>query len=603
MSHGAPAMNGRIAFLSRIFLVACFISAAEAAPSLSNKGPIDNPLSQRELANLHTFARLYGYVRFFEPSDQADRADWDAVAIAGVQKVRTARNTPELIGDLRDIFQPLSPTLRIYPTGSKAPAESLWLAHTNKKGLALTSIRYHGFPPDGTDYWRERVVSTAGNTAKTFRVDLGSGVSVQFALSVYRDGSGTLPHADANTPETMTQAEVVSGNQDATRLADVIIAWNVYQHFYPYFDSIRIDWKSELDEALQDAEAAPDAIAFRDVLRRLVAKTGDGHGQVVLSSPPLYQLPFDWDWIENHLVITAVLGPDVGGIVRGDIVEAIDGAEVAKALVGEESLIAASTPQLKLKKMLYALAARYDDQPVMLKARHANGEDSDVEIVPRKNLFFEEAMTCRPLQELEPGIWYVNLSGSNEKDWENAMANLAKAKGIVVDLRNYVRQNGAVLLSHMIDHPVLSQQYSYHVVAKPDRHDVARDVLQTVLYPQPPHFGGKLAFLADGWTVSYNETLLSYAATAKLGAIVGGPSAGINGHIGSVSLPGGYQIAFTGTEVLNPDGSKFFGLGIKPDIPAAQTIAGVRDGRDEMLEMGDKAVGGQARPGLCRHND
>ena len=51
-----------------------------------------------------------------------------------------------------------------------------------------------------------------------------------------------------------------------------------------------------------------------------------------------------------------------------------------------------------------------------------------------------------------------------------------------------------------------------------------------------------------------------------------------------------YRIAWTGMRVLKHDGSQHHGVGIQPTIPAARTIAGIRAGRDEMLEKAVEVV-------------
>src|SRR5690554_5495314 len=37
--------------------------------------------STTDLEELHAFAKLYGYVRYFHPSDEAAAADWEAIAV------------------------------------------------------------------------------------------------------------------------------------------------------------------------------------------------------------------------------------------------------------------------------------------------------------------------------------------------------------------------------------------------------------------------------------------------------------------------------------------------------------------------------------------
>ncbi len=70
----------------------------------------------------------------------------------------------------------------------------------------------------------------------------------------------------------------------------------------------------------------------------------------------------------------------------------------------------------------------------------------------------------------------------------------------------------------------------------------------------------------------------------KLATIVGQPTAGTNGNVNPFTLPGGYNISWTGMKVLKHDGSQHHGVGIIPDVLVNKTIKGVKEGRDEFLE-------------------
>src|SRR5262249_49056163 len=130
-----------------------------------------------------------------------------------------------------------------------------------------------------------------------------------------------------------------------TRLADVIVAWNVFQHFYPYFDVVKSDWTDELPRALEAAATDKDETAFTDTLRRLVAALHDGHGGVSKAASISGSLPLQWDWVDGALVITEV-GPLALGVVsRGDVVLKIAGRPAAEALGAAEALISGATPQ------------------------------------------------------------------------------------------------------------------------------------------------------------------------------------------------------------------------------------------------------------------
>lgn len=59
--------------------------AGFAALPLRAEAP--RPLSSRGTENLVAFARLLSLVRFFHPSDAAAGADWNRVAVAGIDAV------------------------------------------------------------------------------------------------------------------------------------------------------------------------------------------------------------------------------------------------------------------------------------------------------------------------------------------------------------------------------------------------------------------------------------------------------------------------------------------------------------------------------------
>lgn len=95
---------------------------------------------------------------------------------------------------------------------------------------------------------------------------------------------------------------------------------------------------------------------------------------------------------------------------------------------------------------------------------------------------------------------------------------------------------------------------------------------------------GRLVFVTDSRAISYAETCLQMIAYHALGPIVGETTAGTNGNVNSIDFPGGYTIEWTGMRTLMQDGSTFHGVGVRPTHPVLRTVAGVREGRDELLE-------------------
>jgi C-terminal processing protease CtpA/Prc len=93
-----------------------------------------------------------------------------------------------------------------------------------------------------------------------------------------------------------------------------------------------------------------------------------------------------------------------------------------------------------------------------------------------------------------------------------------------------------------------------------------------------------VVFLTDGRAISYAESFMSFVEHYRLAEIVGQPTAGTNGNVNVLTLPGGYQVPWTGMRVVKHDGSPHHLVGIQPTIRVTRTIEGVRAGRDEFLE-------------------
>ena len=105
------------------------------------------------------------------------------------------------------------------------------------------------------------------------------------------------------------------------------------------------------------------------------------------------------------------------------------------------------------------------------------------------------------------------------------------------------------------------------------------------LKPLAPRLSGKIVFLTDGRAISYAESVMGYVGGRKLGTIIGGTTAGTNGNIATFAVPGGFTVVFTGMRVTGHDGlTPHHLVGVTPDIPVARTIAGLREGRDEVLD-------------------
>jgi C-terminal processing protease CtpA/Prc len=459
-----------------------------------------------------------------------------------------------------------------------------------------------GTPSAQRNIYHSERVQEAASAAAGFKVplpdspiklDLGQGLTAWIPVALYVDSRGTLPHASAaKSDERSAVKPTWSANDRGTRLGDVIVAWNVFQHFYPYFDVVGSEWLAELPRALQMAAADEDEAAFTETLKRLVAALHDGHGRVNKAGVISGFLPLQWDWVEGELVITAAASSATALLSPGDAVIKIDGKSAADALSASEALISGATPQWIRFRGLQELIRGASGGMVNLEIESAGDRGKTKSVTLR----FESAVPPaepRPemIAELEAGIYYIDIARVSEAIFRSALARLETARGIIFDFRGYPGNIGPNFLAHLTATPMTSAQWHVPWVLRPDRQDMQFERRgEWNLMPVRPLLTAKKAFITDGRAISYAESCMGIVEAYKLGAIVGAPTAGTNGNVNPFTLPGGYTVAWTGMKVLKHDGSQHHGVGIVPTIPVSRTRAGVAAGRDEFLERAIAAV-------------
>jgi len=97
-------------------------------------------------------------------------------------------------------------------------------------------------------------------------------------------------------------------------------------------------------------------------------------------------------------------------------------------------------------------------------------------------------------------------------------------------------------------------------------------------------YKGKTVLLIDERAISQSEHLGMTLRTANGTVFIGSPTTGANGGVTGFSVPGGIEVRITGAEIKWPDGRQLQRVGLLPDIEAHPTVAGIRAGRDEILE-------------------
>lgn len=570
------------------------------APAAQEEGP--RALTSQGLQNLQAFSKAMNYIRFFHPSDEASRADWSRLAAQGVRAVESAPSASELATTLQTFFAPYAPSARFMTKDQSAPVPV-----QPSNAAFLVRWKHTGFgqndPQSPYHSTREYLPLAKGATQKwptpqqTSVFALGSGVSLYMPSVLYADkNKATLPAAaprSVSAPKSTELPEPTagfgSGNVRGTRLGNIALAWGVFQHFYPYFEVVKTDWETELIKGLKAAAEDADANAFAHTLRHMVAALKDGHGHVrgglqYHASPSLGLALLDGK------PVVQFSGESAKAIPLGSLVLEIDGERVETRLSKLSEEISAAADGWMKAQLQRQLLAGLQGTPVKVSYRTPSGQHGEVSLSRDANIWELERQKPQKLSEIKPGIWYVDLDRVSDEDFKAALPKLAKAQGVIFDLRGYP-MGSPLFLQHLTDKPLESAQWNVPIVTQPDQKGWEWNTGgRWNLKPQKPRIKGKVAFLTGGGAISYAESCMGIVEAYKLAEIVGEPTAGTNGNVNPIKLPGGYSISWTGMKVLKHDGSQHHGIGIHPTVPVKPTQKGLAEGRDEVLEMGIKVV-------------
>ncbi len=433
-------------------------------------------------------------------------------------------------------------------------------------------------------------------TKKNFETELKFGeyinetinqeVSCHIPLVLYTNKNGTYPKSDSkkldNLNKKMKGLKLETRNL-AFQYGNIINTWNVFQHFYPYFDVVNVNWNKELENAFLRCDRIFDSEKFLENLEIFTASLKDGHVRVSGETQKRYCPNFSWEWIEGKLIITKNNG--IEGLKIGDEIVSIDGKPSKKYFKEIEKTISAPTQgwlnhRAKIKSLLGRKLS------VLNLKTSTNKEVNVIRNVSYRSYYRELIKEKRPtFKEIEEGIYYLDIDEISIDKVFDKMSTLKKAKSIICDLRGYPNGNHELITYLLSKNDENTSWMQVPEMVYPDqKKSINYKTFGWSLKAKKEKLKAKIFFIIDGRAISYAESFMGFIEGYKLATIIGQPTAGTNGNVNPFTLPGNYRISWTGMKVVKHDGSQHHGIGILPNVYVEKTIQGVKEGRDEFLE-------------------
>jgi len=420
---------------------------------------------------------------------------------------------------------------------------------------------------------------------------LASGIGCIVPIALYGTREQTFPQGDSAALSRLDNAihtAVSAGSNGdglAVRLGDIVISWNILRHFFPYWEDASATPEELLDRALKRAAMDKDRYDFITTLKLMTAPMNDGHIYVYMQGDTIRRAyaPLVFAKADGKVVIDRVLDSTLD-LSSGDVVVSVNGQPADQYMAYLDGMESGS-PQLKVFRDLASLAIGPRDS-LTLGVRKADGLHTVH--VPRTLDYqaWEKGHQRHPSGWIKPHIFYIDLDRDPMDSIRAWMPQLEQARAIICDLRGYPKGNHE-LIAHFLAETENTKWMFVPQITYPDYQQVTFMELGWNMHPINPHLNGKVFFITDGSAISYAESYMGYIKDFHLAAIVGQATAGTNGDINHMILPGGYNVHFSGLLVKDHQGGKHHLKGIVPDVPVERTIQGIREGRDEML---DKAL-------------
>lgn len=531
-------------------------------------------LNPRVIENLGVLCRVWGYVKYHHPVFAADKYNIDY-----------------------ELFELLP---RIAHTDSLTRNRVLceWI---DGLGAYDTAPELHdSLPPNRLDTYR----TDLNWTHDTSR--LGQPLSERLVRLRYADRSAGnryvanayYPQYDITTPNAGFDGEEpyaeMTDPDCGYRLLAAFRFWNMVEYFFPCKHLTDKPWSDVLPEYAARMIALPDGSYLR-TMWRMIAETNDSHAatsEALVSIFGSYRASITTAWVEGKVIVAApdTLSrrlPSQAGFRVGDEIVAVDGRSMAYYKQQVRTYIPCSNEARV--SLLASAAAMFSPCYTSLRIRYRReGIESDTLVTAVERYRLSPGHYYGPYADLGGGIAYIDPATFAAEDEEPLAALLEHAAGLVIDLRRLSEEE---TYKHFIEKYLLierdtldfeSSSFTYPILSLPGVFASSSDPVPS--WKRPRRSRLPVAVLVDNGTQSTMESMVQYYQTCADVVVVGSQSAGADGNVSYIYLPGGITTCFSGLGWYYSDGVPVQRRGVRIDVEVHPTVEGVKAGRDEILE-------------------
>ncbi len=353
------------------------------------------------------------------------------------------------------------------------------------------------------------------------------------------------------------------------------------------------DWDAHFRAYLSEALAAPDRRSFSLATMRLVASLNNGHSgftdEALYADPrpaPFYAEPIGGRW--------TVRTSRAQALAPGAVIVAIDNVPIQTWVVPVRALIGESNERARDSGVFYETYMLPDRFTLTLTdGRRIAIDRGALGALQGRTRAKETITTLRP-----DGTVVIAIPSFGDPKFEDAAVAAVRAHMdaplILFDVRgngggNSPGKLGAAMMDRpytgtVVTTPFTVAEFDAHGSFDPGDNPLPKAMIRycpDVTQPVPGAFSGRAALLIDRHCASACEDFAIRFKTAHRGSILGEATLGSTGQPYKVAFADlGMQLRVSTKRESFPDGSRFEGVGVTPDIavpPVASDFASTGD--------------------------
>ena len=373
------------------------------------------------------------------------------------------------------------------------------------------------------------------------------------------------------------------------RLLTLFRYWNYVEYFFPYKYQMDQKWDLTLEEMMPRFNSCESEIDFHLAFKELTVKLNDSH--TTFGTGKMYEY-FGDKWmsvmikiIDKKAVVTSFQNDSLAKIDDfriGDVITKIDGKTIAQFIKENKKYAQGSNESAILNNFYWAIVMGKSNAAEIEFIRGGNRSIKTI-----KRYKYQDLKIQFPEKEkwnvLADNIGYVNMGDLTEADVPLMMEQLKNTKAIIFDIRNYPQGTNYAIAEYLNPEPKEFVKFLNPDLSFPGRY-IWREGIEKCGKTNPDYYKGKVVLLVNEKSISHSEYTAMCLQVAPDATIIGNQTAGADGANARFEIIKGFQTSFTCYGVFYPNKKETQRIGIVPDIEVKQTIKGIQEGKDEVLD-------------------